>query len=79
MRHRVVALDGETTRTIDAEDRAGTDEWRCNGFRSLYLLFVQEMQPGVAGLLRVGDVPQLTAYAEFARVTDLAAHFSVKW
>jgi len=24
-------------------------------------------------------VPQLTPHAEFARVTDLAAHFSVKW
>ena len=35
------------------------------------------MQPSVAGLLRVGDAPELAAAGQFAGVADLAAHLGV--
>ncbi len=37
-----------------------------------------EMQPGIAGFLSVGDAPKLAAVFEFAGVADLAAHFGVE-
>jgi len=35
------------------------------------------MEPGVAGLLGVGDAPELAAVAEFAGIPNLTAHFGV--
>ena len=36
------------------------------------------MQPGVAGLLRVNNGPELATAAHLTGVADLPAHFSVK-
>src|SRR6266568_2990032 len=74
----VVALNGETTRSFDAEDGGRADGRRRGVFRISCSVVIKEVQPCVARLLGIDDAPELGANAEFAGIADLATHFSVK-
>ena len=69
VRHRVMTLDGRPTRQLDAQLHFGAHLRR--------LLACEHMQPNVTRFLRSDDAPKLAAGAQFAGITDLAAHLRV--
>ena len=79
----VVALDGGAARAVDratARTLGPSSAARHGPTASRRFATVpsEEMQPGVAGFLGVGDAPELAAVLQFAGVADLAAHFGVE-
>ena len=69
VRDRVVALDGIAAGLVD-----GDLDCRA-GLRGVFA--VEEMEPGLAGLLGVGDVPLAAAEGDDGGIADLAAHLGV--
>ena len=69
MRDRVVALDGVAASLVDGDlDRRA-------GFRGVFA--IEEVEPGLAGLLGIGDVPLAAAEGDDRGVADLTAHLGV--
>ena len=73
----VVALDGGAAGAVNGQGDGGAGGRECRIFR-LGIFSGQEMEPGVARFLGVGDAPELAAGAQFAGVADLAAHLGVE-
>src|ERR1043165_7843266 len=71
MRDGVVTLNGVAARFLDRER-----DLRTGGGG---LPPANEVQPRVAGLLRVGDAPELAAGAQLAGVANLTAHLGIAW
>ena len=69
MSHRVMTLDGVTTRGID-----GHADLRADGGG---VFTFDEVQPGVTDLRRAGDGEGVRAEDDLSAVADLAAHFGV--
>src|SRR4051812_27282422 len=69
--HGMMALNGSATALIHAHcDLAVCLRGVGSG---------QEMQKGISRFLRIDDVPGVTRATDFARVTHLSTHLSVKW
>ena len=69
VRDGVVPLDGAAARAVELDGDVLADGGRIG--------FVEEVQPGVAALLRIGDAPGIAAVGHLAGVADLPAHLGV--
>src|SRR6476659_3444573 len=68
----VMPLNGASARGVDAHDDTFTGRGGCFPHHRF-----DEVQPNVAGFLRIENVPELASAAHFPRVPDLTTHFRV--